>query len=199
VFRSVLVPLKAAAGFLLSVAATLGVVVAVFQWGWLAHLLGVNTTAPIVSVLPIFLVGVVFGLAMDYEVFLVTRMREAHVHGAAPTEAIHAGFRHSARVVTAAATIMISVFGGFLLNESALIKSIGLGLACSVLFDAFVVRMTIVPAVMTLLGRRAWALPRRLDRFLPNVDVEGELLQRHLEQADSPAPDQLQPTAPGRD
>ncbi|WP_262058809.1 MMPL family transporter [Streptomyces sp. STR69] len=179
VFRSILVPLKAALGFLLSVVATLGVVVAVFQWGWLADLFGVDQTSPIVSVLPIFMIGVVFGLAMDYEVFLVTRMREAYVHGAEPTEAVIAGFRHSARVVTAAAVIMISVFAGFLLDDVALIKSIGLGLASAVLFDAFVVRMTLVPAVMTLLGRRAWALPGRLDRILPNVDVEGERL-RHL-------------------
>jgi len=179
VFRSILVPLKAALGFLLSVVATLGVVVAVFQWGWLADLFGVDGTSPIVSVLPIFMIGVVFGLAMDYEVFLVTRMREAYVHGAEPTEAVIAGFRHSARVVTAAAVIMISVFAGFLLDDVALIKSIGLGLASAVLFDAFVVRMTLVPAVMTLLGRRAWALPSQLDRILPNVDVEGERL-RHL-------------------
>ncbi|MEV4445742.1 MMPL family transporter [Streptomyces mirabilis] len=179
VFRSVLVPLKAAAGFLLSVLATLGVVVAVFQWGWFAGALGVDQTAPIVSLLPIFLVGVVFGLAMDYQVFLVTRMREEYVHGAEPTEAVVAGFRHGARVVTAAAIIMISVFAGFLLSDTALIKSIGLGLAVAVLLDAFVVRMTIVPAVMTLLGRRAWSLPRWLDRVLPDVDVEGEKL-RHL-------------------
>ncbi|MBK3570893.1 MMPL family transporter [Streptomyces sp. MBT62] len=180
VFRSILVPLKAALGFLLSVVATLGVVVAVFQWGWLADLFGVDGTSPIVSVLPIFMIGVVFGLAMDYEVFLVTRMREAYVHGAEPTEAVIAGFRHSARVVTAAAVIMISVFAGFLLDDVALIKSIGLGLASAVLFDAFVVRMTLVPAVMTLLGRRAWALPGRLDRILPNVDVEGERLHHLL-------------------
>ncbi|WP_427924693.1 MMPL family transporter [Streptomyces sp. cg40] len=179
VFRSILVPLKAALGFLLSVVATLGVVVAVFQWGWLADLFGVDGTSPIVSVLPIFMIGVVFGLAMDYEVFLVTRMREEYVHGAEPTEAVIAGFRHGARVVTAAAVIMISVFAGFLLDDVALVKSIGLGLASAVLFDAFVVRMTLVPAVMTLLGRRAWALPGWLDRILPNVDVEGERL-RHL-------------------
>jgi RND superfamily putative drug exporter len=181
VFRSILVPLKAAAGFLLSVLATLGVVVAVFQWGWLADVFGVDQTGPIVSVLPIFMVGVVFGLAMDYQVFLVTRMREEYVHGAEPREAVIAGFRHGARVVTAAAIIMISVFAGFLFSDTALIKSIGLGLAVAVFLDAFVVRMTIVPAVMALLGRRAWALPRRLDRILPNVDVEGEKLRHLLE------------------
>ncbi|WP_460345972.1 MMPL family transporter [Actinoallomurus acanthiterrae] len=181
VFRSILVPLKAALGFLLSVVATLGVVVAIFQWGWLSDVFGVDQPAPIVSFLPIFLIGVVFGLAMDYEVFLVTRMREEYVHGAEPTEAVIAGFRHSARVVTAAAVIMISVFAGFILDDVPLIKSIGLGFASAVLFDALVVRMTIVPAVMALLGRRAWALPRWLDRGLPNVDVEGEKLQRMLE------------------
>ncbi|WP_369032886.1 MULTISPECIES: MMPL family transporter [Streptomyces] len=181
VFRSVLVPLKAALGFLLSVVATLGVLVAVFQWGWLKDVFGVDQTQPIVSVLPILLIGVVFGLAMDYEVFLVTRMREEYVHGAEPTEAIVAGFRHGGRVVTAAAIIMISVFAGFLLDDTALVKSIGLGLASAVLFDAFVVRMTIVPAVMTLLGRRAWALPGWLDRIMPDVDVEGEKLRHALE------------------
>ncbi|MFI0732917.1 MMPL family transporter [Streptomyces sp. NPDC021225] len=181
VFRSILVPLKAALGFLLSVLATLGVLVAVFQWGWLKDVFGVDQTAPIVSVLPILLIGVVFGLAMDYEVFLVTRMREEYVHGADPTEAVVAGFRHGARVVTAAAIIMISVFAGFLLDDVALVKSIGLGLASAVLFDAFVVRMTIVPAVMALVGRRAWALPGWLDRILPNVDVEGEKLRHVLE------------------
>ena len=185
VFRSLLVPLKAVFGFLLSVVATLGIVVAVFQWGWLASVIGVHQSAPIVSVLPIFMIGVVFGLAMDYEVFLVTRMREEYVHGAEPLAAIVTGFRHSARVVTAAAIIMISVFSGFLFNDIALVKSIGLGLAAAVLLDAFVVRMTLVPAVMALSGRHAWSLPRWLDRVLPNVDVEGERLRRRLD-ADRP-------------
>ncbi|MFD3485060.1 MMPL family transporter [Streptomyces sp. NPDC058665] len=179
VFRSVLVPLKAAVGFLLSILATLGVVVAVFQKGWFADVLGVEQTGPVVSILPIFMIGVVFGLAMDYQVFLVTRMREEYVHGAEPKEAVVAGFRHGARVVTAAAVIMIAVFSGFVFSDTAIIKSMGLGLAAAVLFDAFVVRMTIVPAVMALLGHRAWSLPGRLDRLLPNVDVEGEKL-RHL-------------------
>ncbi|WP_460070429.1 MMPL family transporter [Streptomyces sp. YKOK-I1] len=197
VFRSVLVPLKAALGFLLSVVATLGVLVAVFQWGWLKDVFGVDQTAPIVSVLPILLIGVVFGLAMDYEVFLVTRMREEYVHGAEPVEAVVAGFRHGARVVTAAAVIMISVFAGFLLDDAALVKSIGLGLASAVLFDAFVVRMTIVPAVMALVGRRAWALPKWLDRILPDVDVEGEKLRHALNSRTTATTDQTpapQPT-----
>ncbi len=211
VFRSILVPVKATLGFLLSVVATLGVLVAVFQWGWLKDVFGVDTTAPIVSVMPIFMIGVVFGLAMDYQVFLVTRMREEYVHGADPIEAVVAGFRHGARVVTAAAIIMISVFAGFLLADAALIKSIGLGLASAVLFDAFVVRMTIVPAVMALLGRRAWALPQRLDRILPNVDVEGEKLRHVLDRpTDTTGPDGetgpesakdrlLAPARPGQD
>ncbi|MEK9520316.1 MMPL family transporter [Streptomyces venezuelae] len=174
VFRSVLVPLKAALGFLLSVVAALGAVVAVFQWGWLGGLFGVEQTGPIMSMMPIFMVGVVFGLAMDYEVFLVTRMREAYVHGERPGEAVVTGFRHSARVVTAAAVIMIAVFSGFIGMTDQMIKMIGFGLAVAVLFDAFVVRMAIVPAVLALLGHKAWWLPKWLDRILPNVDVEGE-------------------------
>ncbi|WP_336321385.1 MMPL family transporter [Streptomyces lavendofoliae] len=177
VFRSVLVPLKAALGFLLSVVAALGAVVAVFQWGWLGSLFGVEQTGPIMSMMPIFMVGVVFGLAMDYEVFLVTRMREAYVHGERPGEAIVTGFRHGARVVTAAAVIMIAVFAGFIGSSEQMVKMIGFGLAVAVFFDAFVVRMAIVPAVLALLGHRAWWLPRRLDRVLPNVDVEGEGLR----------------------
>ncbi|MER7998086.1 MMPL family transporter [Streptomyces sp. NPDC095613] len=180
VFRSVLVPLKAALGFLLSVVAALGAVVAVFQWGWLGGLFGVEQTGPVMSMMPIFMVGVVFGLAMDYEVFLVTRMREAYVHGERPGEAIVTGFRHGARVVTAAAVIMMAVFAGFIGSSESMIKMIGFGLAIAVFFDAFVVRMAIVPAVLALLGHKAWWLPRWLDRALPNVDVEGEALRKHL-------------------
>ncbi|MEV5441729.1 MMPL family transporter [Streptomyces sp. NPDC052644] len=180
VFRSVLVPLKAALGFLLSVVAALGAVVAVFQWGWLGSVFGVEQTGPIMSMMPIFMVGVVFGLAMDYEVFLVTRMREAYVHGERPGEAVVTGFRHGARVVTAAAVIMIAVFAGFIGASEQMVKMIGFGLAAAVLFDAFVVRMAIVPAVLALLGHKAWWLPRWLDRVLPNVDVEGEGLRKQL-------------------
>ncbi|MEU5917210.1 MMPL family transporter [Streptomyces sp. NPDC047141] len=189
VFRSVLVPLKAALGFLLSVVAALGAVVAVFQWGWLGSLFGVEQTGPIMSMMPIFMVGVVFGLAMDYEVFLVTRMREAYVHGERPGEAIVTGFRHSARVVTAAAVIMIAVFSGFIGMDDQMVKMIGFGLAAAVLFDAFVVRMAIVPAVLALLGRKAWWLPKWLDRILPNVDVEGEALSRTTEGTGAAKPD----------
>ncbi|TDD81786.1 MMPL family transporter [Actinomadura darangshiensis] len=188
VFRSLLVPLKATLGFLLTVAATFGAVVAVFQWGWLAGLLGVAETGPIMSILPVFLIGVVFGLAMDYQVFLVTRMREEHVHGAAPAEAVVTGFRHGARVVTAAAVIMIAVFAGFVASGESMIKMMGFALAAGVAFDAFVVRMTIVPAVMALSGRAAWWLPGWLARAVPNVDVEGERLRHLLDDAGRPAP-----------
>ncbi|MBB3045549.1 MMPL family transporter [Nocardioides soli] len=177
VFRSVLVPLTATFGFLMSVLATLGVTVAVFQEGAFGLLEG----QPIVSFMPIFLIGLVFGLAMDYQVFLVSRMREAHVHGMTTREAVVDGFRNSARVVTAAAVIMISVFAAFILIDEPIIKSMGFALAIAVLFDAFVVRMALIPALMYLLGERAWWLPRWLDRLLPNVDVEGERLDRpHL-------------------
>ncbi|MFD0071394.1 MMPL family transporter [Streptomyces sp. NPDC127166] len=177
VFRSALVPLKAALGFLLSVAAALGTVVAVFQWGWLADVFGVEQTGPVMSMMPIFMIGVVFGLAMDYEVFLVTRIREAHVHGERPGDAVVTGFRHNARVVTAAALIMISVFAGFIGMNEPMVKMLGFGLAAAVAFDAFVVRMALVPAALALLGKRAWWLPRPLERILPDVDVEGTRLQ----------------------
>ncbi|MEV7627712.1 MMPL family transporter [Actinoplanes sp. NPDC089786] len=176
VFRSILVPIKATLGFLLTIGATFGTMVAVFQWGWLNGLLGVPATGPIVSMMPIFIIGIAFGLAMDYEVFLVTRMREEHVAGAEPRAAIIDGFSASARVVTAAAVIMISIFSGFMLSPDLQIKMPGLGLATAVLVDAFLVRMTIVPAVLALLGRSAWALPAWLDKILPNLDVEGSTL-----------------------
>ncbi|THA55892.1 MMPL family transporter [Streptomyces sp. A1136] len=189
VFRSILVPLKAALGFLLSVVAALGAVVAVFQWGWLGSLFGVEQTGPIMSMMPIFMVGVVFGLAMDYEVFLVTRMREAYVHGERPGQAVVTGFQYSARVVVAAAVIMIAVFSGFIGASEQMVKMIGFGLAVAVFFDAFVVRMAIVPAVLALLGHKAWWLPKWLDRLLPNVDVEGESLRKHLGESGGPEKD----------
>ncbi|MEU4146756.1 MMPL family transporter [Streptomyces parvulus] len=189
VFRSILVPLKAALGFLLSVMAALGAVVAVFQWGWLSGLMGVEETGPVMSMMPIFMVGVVFGLAMDYEVFLVTRMREAYVHGEKPHQAVVTGFKHGARVVTAAAVIMMAVFAGFIGSSEAMVKMIGFGLAIAVFFDAFVVRMAIVPAVLALLGKKAWWLPKWLDRALPNVDVEGEGLRTADERGSGPDED----------
>ncbi|WP_139982617.1 MMPL family transporter [Nocardioides litoris] len=174
VFRSILVPLTATFGFVLSVLATLGVTVLIFQEG----ALGLMEGQPIVSFIPIFLIGVVFGLAMDYQVFLASRMREAHVHGASTREAVVDGFRSSARVVAAAAVIMTAVFSGFVLEDDAIIKSIGFALAAAVVLDAFVVRMVLIPALMYLMGDKAWWLPRWLDRLLPDVDVEGEKLQR---------------------
>ncbi|MEU6448204.1 MMPL family transporter [Streptomyces sp. NPDC046979] len=189
VFRSILVPLKAALGFLLSVMAALGAVVAVFQWGWLSGLMGVEETGPVMSMMPIFMVGVVFGLAMDYEVFLVTRMREAYVHGEKPSQAVVTGFKHGARVVTAAAVIMMAVFAGFIGSSESMVKMIGFGLAIAVFFDAFVVRMALVPAVLALLGKKAWWLPKWLDRALPNVDVEGEGLRTADERGSDPDED----------
>jgi RND superfamily putative drug exporter len=178
VFRSVLVPLKAALGFLLSVLAAFGALVTVFQNGHGASLLGVEQTGPIMSTMPIFLVGIVFGLAMDYQVFLVSRMREAYLHGERPAQAVVSGFRHSGRVVVAAGIIMMAVFAGFMTGGETLVKMVGFGLAIAVLFDAFVVRMAFVPAVLALLGKAAWWLPRPLARLLPRVDVEGEALSR---------------------
>ncbi|RKN41950.1 MMPL family transporter [Micromonospora endolithica] len=182
VFRSLLVPVKAAVGFLLTVAATFGITVAVFQQGHLADLVGLDTPGPLISFLPILLIGILFGLAMDYEVFLVSRMREDFVHGDTAQQATINGMGHGARVVTAAALIMISVFGGFVFLDDPVIKSMGFALAVGVAIDAFVVRMTIVPAVMSLLGRAAWWLPSWLQRALPNVDIEGEGLRAHLDE-----------------
>jgi RND superfamily putative drug exporter len=174
VFRSVWVPIKATFGFVLSLIATLGVVVAVFQWGWFSSLVGVPEAGPILSLLPIIIIGIVFGLAMDYEVFLVTRMREEHMHGAEATDAVVSGFSHGGRVVAAAAIIMVSVFAGFVISEDSMVKTMGLALAVAIMLDAFVVRMTIVPAAMAILGERAWWLPRWLDRILPDIHIEGE-------------------------
>ena len=178
VFRSILVPIKAAAGFLLSIAAAMGVVVWIFQDGNLSGLFDVAQAGPIVSFLPVLLIGILFGLAMDYEVFLVSRMREAYVHSGDARGSIITGYGQSGRVVTAAALIMTAVFGAFLLTDDPIVKSIGLSLAVGVLADAFIVRMTIVPAVMALLGRKAWWMPKRLNRVLPDLDVEGASLAK---------------------
>ena len=188
VFRSIPVPLKAVAGFLLTIAASLGVVVWIFQQGNLADLLAVRATGPIVSFLPVLMIAILFGLAMDYEVFLVSRMRESYVHTGKAGEAIVDGFAASARVVTAAALIMIAVFSGFVISDDVVIKSIGFALAFGVLADAFLVRMTLVPAVLALLDRRAWWLPRWIDRRMPNLDIEGERLVHGLEPGSAPEP-----------
>ncbi|MHC2999702.1 efflux RND transporter permease subunit [Microbacterium sp. HJ5] len=200
VFRSIWVPIKAALGYLLSVLAAFGVVAAVFEWGWGAELLHVDRTGPVISFMPIILMGVLFGLAMDYEVFLVSRMREDYVHarrGATAADgsprdialgAVRSGFTASARVVTAAAVIMFAVFAAFVPEGDSSIKPIALGLAVGIAVDAFLVRMTLVPAVMALLGDKAWWMPRRLERILPHFDIEGEAVERELALADWPEP-----------
>lgn len=202
VFRSIWVPITAALGYLLSVAASFGVVAAVFEWGWGADLLHVARTGPVISFMPIILMGVLFGLAMDYQVFLVSRMREDYVHARRaaaghPTRsrrdlavgAVRTGFTASARVVTAAAVIMFAVFAAFVPEGDSSIKPIALGLAVGIAVDAFLVRMTLVPAVMTLLGDKAWWMPRRLERALPHFDIEGEAVERELSLEDWPERD----------
>ena len=184
VFRSIAVPLKAALGFLLSLGGSLGVLVAVLQWGWFSSVLGTQASPTVISFLPILLIGILFGLAMDYEVFLVSRMREEYARGKSPVAAMVDGFGHGSKVVTAAAVIMVSVFGSFVFADMQITKGMGLALAVGVLLDAFVVRMCLVPAAMSVLRHAAWWLPRFLHRVLPHVDVEGEQLTR--EQA-SPA------------
>ncbi len=180
VFRSVLVPIKAALGFLLSVVAAFGVTVAVFQWGWFGDLLQLGSTGPILSFMPILLMAVLFGLAMDYEVFLVSGMREEYVKTGNARLAISRGFANGARVVTAAALIMFFVFFAFVPDGGGMIKPIALGLATGIAFDAFLVRMTLGPALMTLMGKAAWWMPAWLSRLLPNMDIEGEHLRDHL-------------------
>ncbi|MFD1715383.1 MMPL family transporter [Amnibacterium flavum] len=186
VFRSLLVPLIATGGFMLSLFATFGALTAVFQWGWGAEFIGIQNTGPVLSFLPVILVGILFGLAMDYQLFLASGMREAFVHGSPARLAVAEGFRAGRSVVTAAALIMISVFSGFIFADATIVRGFGFGLAVGVLIDAFVVRMLIVPALMHLVGEGAWWLPRWLDRIVPDVDVEGAALERkhHLVEAD---------------
>ncbi|MDR1188868.1 MAG: MMPL family transporter [Bifidobacteriaceae bacterium] len=178
VFRSLLVPLIAAAGFVLSYIAAMGAVVAIYQWGWLGSVFGVHDPGPVLNFLPLLLAGVVFGLAMDYQLFLGSGMREAHVHGLSARAAVVAGRHGAAAVVTAAALIMMSVFGGFVFSHLAMVRPLGFGLAVGVMFDAFVVRLAVMPGLMHLAGSAAWWLPRWLDRVLPNVDIEGAALER---------------------
>lgn len=190
VFRSILVPLTATLGFILSLFATFGAITAIFQWGWLGAVFGIHDPGPILSFLPTILIGILFGLAMDYQLFLVSGMREAFAHGAPARLAVRQGLHAGRTVVAAAAIIMISVFGGFIFSHTAMIRSLGFGLAFGVLADAFLVRMLLIPAVMHLLGRSAWWLPAWLDRILPNVDVEGAALERShpVHAAEEPEP-----------
>ncbi|HEU4338036.1 MAG TPA: MMPL family transporter, partial [Nocardioides sp.] len=188
VFRSILVPITATLGFVLSLLAAFGGITAIFQLGFLSDLFGVHAPGPVLSFLPIIATGILFGLAMDYQLFLVSGMREAYAHGAPARVAVQHGLHAGRSVVTAAAIIMISVFAGFIFSHDATIKPIGFGLAFGVLLDAFVVRMLLIPAAMHLLGETAWWLPRWLDRILPDVDVEGARLERtHPVQDDDPA------------
>jgi putative drug exporter of the RND superfamily len=174
VFRSVLVPLKAALLNLLSIGAAYGVLVMVFQWGWGIGIVGLDSTVPIVSFIPLFMFAVLFGLSMDYEVFLLSRVREEYlVTGDNDTSVIH-GIASTARVITSAALIMISVFLGFVLGEDPAIKMVGLGLAIAIFVDATIVRMILVPAAMKLMGDANWWIPGWLDRLLPTIDIEGE-------------------------
>ena len=189
VFRSVVVPLLATGGFLLSLAAAFGASVMVYQFGWFSALFDVNVPGPLLSFLPILLTGILFGLAMDYQVFLVSAMRERYAHGEPAKEAVRSGFSMAAPVVTAAALIMISVFAGFVFSHLAMIRPLGFALAFGVLFDAFIIRMTLIPAVMHLLGDKAWYLPKWLDKILPDVDVEGSKLNEMLESEDNASQD----------
>ncbi|KQO17573.1 MMPL family transporter [Paenibacillus sp. Leaf72] len=176
VFRSIIVPIKATVGFILSILATFGLTTAVYQWGWMHSLFGFDTGGPLLSFMPILVTGILYGLAMDYQVFLVSSMRESYVHGHRGTDSVVHGYDLASRIVLAAAVIMVSVFAGFIFAPDAMIKQIGFALAIGILIDAFIVRMTLVPAVMAVFGDKAWWLPKWLDRILPNLDVEGDKL-----------------------
>lgn len=174
VFRSILVPLKAAIMNLLSIGAAYGVIVAVFQWGWGAELFGVHQSLPIVSFIPMFMFAILFGLSMDYEVFILSRIREEYNHSGDNTESVIVGITATARVITSAALIMISVFISFVFGGEPTIKMMGIGLATAVFVDATIIRMVLVPASMRLIGNANWWLPKFLDRLIPNLDIEGE-------------------------
>lgn len=181
VFRSILVPLKAVLGFVLSLGATLGFVTWIIQDGNFYEVFGFATSSPVLNFLPILSVGILFGLAMDYEIFLVSRMREEYTRSNNARKAVMAGIRESGGVVTAAGLIMVAVFGGFMMAPDPMTKVIGLALTFGVIFDAFIVRMMIVPAVMLLMGKAAWYMPKWLDKILPNIDIEGESIMKEIE------------------
>ena len=206
VFRSIAVPLTATLGYLLSLGAGMGAVGAVFGWGWASDLLGVSKVGAVTSFLPVIVMGVLFGLAMDYQVFLVSRMREewsrrrGDATDATPearrevaVAAVETGFLGSAKVVVAAAVIMIGVFMAFVHTDNVYVKPIALGLTVGIAADAFLVRMTLIPALMAALGEKAWWLPAWLDRLLPVVDVEGEGLEQALEQEEAAAGQSARP------
>lgn len=180
VFRSIIVPIKATLGFLLSIFATFGITTAIFQWGWLHNLFGFDTGGPLLSFMPIMVTGILYGLAMDYQVFLVSSMRESYVHGLKGDESIIHGYRQASKVVLAAAIIMVSVFAGFIMAEDVMLKQIGFALTIGIFIDAFFIRMTLVPAIMSMFGDEAWSIPKWLDKLLPNLDVEGDKLITEL-------------------
>jgi len=206
VFRSIAVPVTATLGYLLSLGAGMGAVGAVFGWGWAADLLAVSKVGAVISFLPVIVMGVLFGLAMDYQVFLVSRMREEwsrrrgdatdatpEARREAAVVAVETGFQGSAKVVVAAAVIMIGVFMAFVHTDNVYVKPIALGLTVGIAADAFLVRMTLIPALMAALGEKAWWLPAWLDRLLPVVDVEGEGLEQALEQEEAAAGESARP------
>jgi RND superfamily putative drug exporter len=183
VFRSIWVPLVSALFNLLSIGAAYGVVVAVFQWNWGGSLLGVGDNVPVVSFVPLMMFAILFGLSMDYNVFLLSRIREAYFEGDSPKESVVHGLSRIAKVILVAGAIMASVFAGFVLGDDAIIKQMGFGLAVAVAIDVLVLRMLIAPAVVMLLGDHAWTLPAWLDRILPNINLDGEAVP-----APAPAP-----------
>ncbi|MFC0581878.1 MMPL family transporter [Micrococcoides hystricis] len=181
IFRSIWAPVMASAGFLLSVGAAFGAVVAIYQWGWLGPLFGVHDPTAVLSFLPILLIGVLFGLSVDYQIFIVSGMREAWTHGLDSRTSVRLGYRQGGAVVTAAGIIMVSVFAGFIFSGVTMIRPIGFGLAFGVLVDAFLIRTTFIPAVMHLFGKHAWWLPRWMDKIMPDMDVEGAKLEAKLD------------------
>lgn len=181
VFRSIIIPIKATVGFLLSIMATFGATTAVFQWGWFGSMFGIDTGGPLLSFIPILVTGILYGLAMDYQVFLVSSMREAYIHGQKGDRAIVNGYKTASKVVVAAALIMVSVFSGFIFTDDIMIKQIGFALAFGILVDAFLIRMIFVPAVMSMFGDKIWWLPKWLDKLLPDLDIEGEKLLQELD------------------
>ena len=197
VFRSLVVPIQATLGFLLSILATFGVTTAVFSWGWVGWLVGIDTGGPLFSFVPVIVTGILYGLAMDYQVFLVSSMRESYVHGHHGKASVVHGFDQASRVVVAAAVIMVSVFAGFIFSHDVMIKQIGFALATGILIDAFLVRITLTPALMAIFGDKAWWLPRWLDRILPDLDVEGDRLLQMLTR-DQDSEETPRPVAVGR-
>jgi RND superfamily putative drug exporter len=194
VFRSLVIPLQAAVMNLLSIGAALGVIVAIFQWGWLGGLMGTQK-GPIESFIPVMLFAIVFGLSMDYEVFLISRMHERWTHTRDNRRAVGEGLALTGKVVTAAAAIMVCVFLSFVLGEDRIIKEFGLSLASAVFLDALVIRCLLLPAVLSIIGRRTWALPAWLDGVLPQLNIEGTAEKRETP-GEGPGPSPARPSVP---